>query len=95
MQIQHDEPPLSTTIARRNMEHFQRTGPVESEGDSLNRRELEVLKLLAKGLRNADVAMALELAESTIAKHIKSIYRKLGISSRAEAALHATRLGLT
>jgi DNA-binding NarL/FixJ family response regulator len=95
MQIQHDEPPLSTTIARRIMEHFPAHRPVESEGDSLNRRELEVLKLLAKGLRNADVAMALELAESTIAKHIKSIYRKLGISSRAEAALHATRLGLT
>ncbi|GAB5430111.1 MAG: response regulator transcription factor [Devosia indica] len=95
MQIQHGVPPLSPTIARRIMEHFQRTGPVESEGNSLTRRELEVLKLLAKGLRNTDVAMALDLAESTIATHIKSIYRKLGISSRAEAALHATRLGLT
>ena len=69
--------------------------PVQSEGDSLTRRELKVLKLLAKGLRNAEVAVALELAESTIATHTKSIYRKLGVSLRAEAALDATRLGLT
>jgi len=94
MQIQHGVPPLSPTIARRIMEHFQRTGPVDTESNRLTGRELEVLSLLAKGLRNADVAVALELAESTIATHIKSIYRKLGISSRAEAALHATRLGL-
>jgi len=94
MQIQHGVPPLSPTIARRIMEHFQRTGPVDTESNGLTGRELEVLSLLAKGLRNADVAVALELAESTIATHIKSIYRKLGISSRAEAALHATRLGL-
>lgn len=37
----------------------------------------------------------LDLAESTVASHIKSIYRKLGISSRAEAAWHATRMGLS
>lgn len=69
--------------------------PAENEGDSLTRCELEALKLLAKGLRNAEVAVALDLAESTIATHLKSIYRKLGISSCAEATLHATRLGLT
>ena len=76
-------------------EAFPAHRPVQSEGDSLTRRELEVLKLLVKGLRNAEVAVALDLAESTIATHLKSIYRKLGISSRAEATLHATRLGLT
>lgn len=94
-QLQHGLPVLSPTIARRIMEHFQRTGPVGNDGDDLTPREQDVLTMVVRGLRNAEVAAALGLAESTIATHIKSIYRKLGISSRAEAALEATRLGLT
>lgn len=94
-QLQDGVPALSPAIALRIMQHFQRTGPVVSSSESLSARETEVLKLIAKGLRNSDVAIALGLAETTIATHIKSVYRKLGISSRAEAALHASRLGLT
>jgi DNA-binding NarL/FixJ family response regulator len=94
-QLQDGVPALSPAIALRIMQHFQRTGPVFSSSESLSARETEVLKLIAKGLRNSDVAIALGLAETTIATHIKSVYRKLGISSRAEAALHASRLGLT
>ncbi len=95
VQIEHGVPALSPTIARRIMEHFQRTGPIDNETEQLTPREVEVLTLIAKGLRNCDVAIALGLAETTIATHIKTIYRKLGISSRAEAALHANRMGLT
>jgi len=95
IQLQHGIPALSPTIARRIMEHFQRTGPGEMKPEALTAREADVLAMVAKGLRNTEVAQALGLAESTIATHIKNIYRKLGISSRAEAALHATRLGLT
>ena len=95
VQIEHGVPALSPTIARRIMEHFQRTGPIDNETEQLTPREVEVLTLIAKGLRNSDVAIALGLAETTIATHIKTIYRKLGISSRAEAALHANRMGLT
>ncbi|ODT68255.1 MAG: DNA-binding response regulator [Pelagibacterium sp. SCN 63-23] len=94
-QLKHDIPVLSPTIARRIMEHFQRTGPVDAQAEALTAREADVLTMVSRGLRNADVAQVLGLAESTIATHIKSIYRKLGISSRAEAALHATRMGLT
>ena len=54
-----------------------------------------MLGLIGRGHRNVDVAASLDLAESTVASHIKSIYRKLGISSRAEASWHATRMGLT
>jgi DNA-binding NarL/FixJ family response regulator len=95
VQLQHGVPALSPTIARRIMEHFQRTGPVDNDAEALSAREIDVLVLLSKGLRNAEAAQALGLAESTIATHVKSIYRKLGISSRAEAALHASRMGLT
>lgn len=87
-------PALSPGIARRIMEHFRMTGP-SSEGDSvLSEREKQALALIARGLRNHEVAATLSIAESTVATHIKSIYRKLGISSRAEASWHATRMGL-
>ena len=95
VQLADGTPALSPSIARRIMEHFRFTGPAADPEEDLTNREKEVLGLIGRGLRNSDVAKALELAESTVASHIKSIYRKLGISSRAEAALHATRLGLT
>ena len=50
--------------------------------------------LIARGLRITDAANALGIAESTVASHVKAVYRKLDISTRAEAALHASRLGL-
>lgn len=88
-------PALSPSIARRIMEHFQFTGPAACPEDELTNREREVLALIGRGLRNADVSSHLEIAESTVATHIKAIYRKLGISSRAEAAWHAVQLGLS
>jgi DNA-binding NarL/FixJ family response regulator len=87
-------PALSPSIARRIMEHFRLTGPAAEPEDDLTGREREVLALISRGMRNIDVAEQLAIAEGTVAQHIKSIYRKLGISSRAEASWHATRLGL-
>ena len=75
------------------MEHFRRTGPVAPD-DGLTAREREVLAMIGQGLRNGEVAETLKLSENTVAGYIKSIYRKLGISSRAEASWHAARLGL-
>lgn len=86
-------PALSPPIARRIMEHFRLTGPM-TDDSGITEREKEVLALISRGLRNVDVGKQLSVAESTVAWHIKSIYRKLGISSRAEAAWHATRMGL-
>lgn len=87
-------PALSPSIARRIMEHFQRTGPADLEASLLTEREQQTLTLIARGLRNGEVAKQLGVAQSTVASHVKSIYRKLSISSRAEASWHATRLGL-
>lgn len=87
-------PPLSPQIARRIMSHFELTGPSVEKEVALTKRETEVLGLIAKGLKVSEVAGVLGSAESTIATHIKSIYRKLEITNRAEAALHANRLGL-
>lgn len=86
-------PALSPSVARRIMEHFKRTGPAAPE-DDLTGREREVLGLIGRGLRNGEVAELLGISENTVAGYIKDIYRKLGISSRAEASWHAARLGL-
>jgi DNA-binding NarL/FixJ family response regulator len=93
-QLSAGVPALSPSIARRIMEHFQRTGPVESGESGLSEREKQILAVISRGYRNSDVAVQLGIAESTVASHIKSIYRKLGISTRAEASWHATRMGL-
>jgi DNA-binding NarL/FixJ family response regulator len=60
----------------------------------LSAREAEVLALVAKGLQIADVARALEISANTVCSHLKNIYRKRKVCSRAEAALEAQRLGL-
>lgn len=93
-QLAEGVPALSPSIARRIMEHFQMTGPSAGADHDLSEREKQTLALIARGYRNSEVAENLSIAESTVASHIKSIYRKLGISTRAEASWHATRLGL-
>jgi DNA-binding NarL/FixJ family response regulator len=60
----------------------------------LTRREVEVLRLVAAGLTDAQVAERLVLSVRTIHSHVRSIYRKLGVSSRAAATGYALRHGL-
>lgn len=93
-QLAEGVPALSPTVARRIMDHFRFTGPCIEAECKLTPREVEVLGLIARGFRIQDAACALSVAESTIATHVKSIYRKLGIGSRAEAAMHAAKIGL-
>lgn len=94
-QIDEGLPALSPSIARRIMEHFRRTGPAAGETGKLTARELEVLTLIGRGMRNGEVAAELMLSENTVSSYIKVIYRKLGISNRAEASWHAAQLGLS
>lgn len=93
-QLAQGVPALSPPIAIRIMEHFRLTGPVAGPESDLTAREKDVLALISRGMRNIDVAGQLSMAETTVASHIRSIYRKLGISSRAEASWHAAQMGL-
>jgi DNA-binding NarL/FixJ family response regulator len=86
------QPPLSPAIARKLLNHFH--APQTSPQDALTEREKEVLSIIAKGMTMAETAKILGLTRHTIAGYVKDIYRKLNISSRAEAALSAQRMGL-
>lgn len=90
--LRHGRPPLSDPIARRLVSFFHQPAPADQP--RLTPREREVLKLLAKGLNRADIAELLGLTKNTVSDYIKAIYKKLDVSSRAEAALEAERLGL-
>jgi DNA-binding NarL/FixJ family response regulator len=62
--------------------------------DVLSEREREVLSLLARGLSNADIAARLYLSEGTVRNYVSSIYGKLGVTDRTQAAVLAVRYGL-
>lgn len=65
------------------------TTPIE-----LTARQLEVVEMLARGLSNKDIAVALEVAENTVKVHLATIYRVLGVANRTTALLRAQELGL-
>jgi DNA-binding NarL/FixJ family response regulator len=66
--------------------------PVRSElSDTLTPRELEVLKLLTKGMSNREIASALTVAEKTVKTHVSSILSKLNLADRTQAALYAVQ----
>lgn len=98
------DPGLSPEITRLALRQFEApltepgsgTGsePADREAAGLTQREIEVLALLSQGLDRHRVGEALVIRPSTVAGHIKSIYLKLNVSTRAEATLAAVKLGL-
>ena len=96
--ISQGEPPLSPSIARRVMAYFANKAKPRADANlinvSLTDRESEVLLRVAKGYTLPEIGVQLGLSRHTIADYVKQIYRKLNVSSRAEAALEAQRLGL-
>lgn len=83
--------PFSPQISRRMLSFFRQNDRPDGGKTRLTARETEVLGLLGRGLRIGEIAGTLSLSTHTVADHVKSIYRKLDISSRAEAALEAAR----
>ena len=65
-----------------------------AQPEALSAREVEVLRLLARGYANRDIARDLAIAEKTAKTHVSNILGKLGVQSRTQAALHAGRIGL-
>lgn len=93
-------PALSPSIARRMLSFFhaspeRATLPKPPSLTPLTPRETDVLSCIGRGMRISQAAKTLHISEHTASGYVKDIYRKLNISSRAEAALEADRRGLT
>ncbi len=88
--------PVDSAVAGKLFAHVTQTAPKSDSAiaQSLNDREKDVLRLLGSGLTNADIAARLYLSEGTVRNYISSIFDKLGVSDRTQAAVLALRYGL-
>ena len=68
--------------------------PVKKKAQELSDREIEVLKLVAEGKTNKEIANVLNLSEKTIKNHVRNIFHKLQVYDRTQAAMHGLRKGL-
>ena len=84
---------IQSSMARELVSEYRRikSGSSDSPGDQLTDRELEVLKLLTKGMLNKEIANALFISEKTVKNHISSIFRKLDVQDRTQAAVYAIK----
>jgi DNA-binding NarL/FixJ family response regulator len=86
---------LAPTVLRRLVDrHVQTTSPDPSRLAALTAREVDVLRLIARGCSNTEVSAALWLAETTVKTHITRIFRKLELRDRAQAVVLAYETGL-
>lgn len=85
---------IHPSIAMKVINEFDKNTGDSRLRNSLTRREVETLRLIARGLSNQEIALALVVHERTIAKYVSSILDKLHVSNRTQAALYAIREGL-
>jgi NarL family two-component system response regulator LiaR len=93
-QVARGEPWLPPEITRRVLAQLRSPQPPFAAVDALTERELSVLKLLARGRVNAEIAEALNISDATVRTHISHILDKLQCSNRVQAALYALRCEL-
>jgi DNA-binding NarL/FixJ family response regulator len=85
---------MASAVANRVLEMLTGTTTPKEFYDGLTNREIEILKLLANGMANKQIAYRLKLSETTVRNHVSTTYEKLGIYDRSQAVLYAVRKGL-
>jgi two-component system NarL family response regulator len=83
--------PMMTTKLLSEFNALSRRVEEEHDSRRLTPRELEVLRLIARGMSNKDIAAELVIAENTVRNHVRNILEKLEVRSRVEAAMYAVR----
>jgi two-component system, NarL family, response regulator LiaR len=92
--VYRGESSLHPTIARKLIRELSQPSPLPPTVDPLTEREVEVLRLVAQGLTNDEIAGQLYLSERTVRTHVSHILDKLHLANRTQAALYALREGL-
>jgi NarL family two-component system response regulator LiaR len=93
-QVRRGQSSLHPTIARKVLQELSGAGKQTPASDALTQREMEVLRLVARGLNNRDIAGELVISEATVRTHVSNVLNKLRLASRTQAALYALREGL-
>lgn len=94
LKVLDGEAPISPAIAVHLLKRFRPVAAPAAQEHPLSEREIDILKLIAKGLRHDEVADTLGLRYSTVVSYVRDIYRKLAVHSRTEALFEARQLGL-
>lgn len=92
--VYHGESSLHPTIARKLIRELNQPSDLPPSAEPLTERELEVLKLVAQGLTNQEIAGKLVVTERTVTTHVSNLLGKLHLANRTQAALYAIREGL-
>jgi NarL family two-component system response regulator LiaR len=93
-EVHNGEISLSPRIAQKLVHEIQRESDYPPTEEPLTAREMEVIKLIAKGLSNQEIAEKLVISEPTARTHVTNILGKLHLANRTQAALYALREGL-
>jgi RNA polymerase sigma factor (sigma-70 family) len=88
-------PTVAAKVVRQLSRLREETGRQEEALEVLTPREREVFFLASRGLKNSEIAEELYLSEKTIKTHLRNIYNKLNLASKAELRLFAVKMGLT
>jgi NarL family two-component system response regulator LiaR len=93
-EVHRGESSLHPVIARKVLEELSRPSDRPPTPDPLTPREVQVLRLVAQGLENPEIAERLVITEATVRTHVSNITSKLHVASRTQAALYALREGI-
>ena len=93
-EVSRGESSLHPTIARKLIREISQPRDLPPAEEPLTAREVEVLRLVAKGLSNQEIAQHLVVSERTVRNHVSNILHKLHLANRTQAALYALREGL-
>ena len=92
--VMSGEKVMASAVANRVLEMLTGTATPKEFYDGLTNREIEILKLLANGMANKQIAFRLKISEKTVRNHVSNMYEKLGIYDRSQAVLYAVKKGL-
>jgi NarL family two-component system response regulator LiaR len=93
-QVYRGEPSMTPAIAHKLMRELQRASDLPPTEEPLTVREVEILKLVAQGLTDRQIANSLVISDRTVSTHVSNILSKLHLANRTQVALYALKEGL-